>query len=190
MGLVYSAPGMNTFTGFDAWLRLHDCCEATIEDRRYVLAHFARDVPSFPHCTPNQVTAWLGRPGFAQWTRSTYFGHLRSYYAWAAQAGVITVDPMAGMRWPRRRRSAPRPLTPAQVRVVLGGANPKMRAWLTLGLLAGLRASEIAKLSGEDVEQDKLWVLGKGGKGAFVPTHPRIWALAALRGSSSWLRCP
>lgn len=175
---VHDAP-MDNYTGFASWLRAANCSDNTVEDRLGVLANFARDVPAFPHVTSAEVTNWLGRPGYAQWTRSTYYGHLRSYFLWAAETGIVQADPMARMRRPKPGPSVPRPLTPAQVRLVLDSATKwNMRAWLRLGLYAGLRAHEIAKICGQDVTKDQLWVVGKGGHGAYVPCHPMIWGLA------------
>jgi len=78
-------------------------------------------------------------------------------------------------------------LQPPQVAMVLAAAtNANMHAWLTLALYAGLRAHEIAKIRGEDVNEDQLWVFGKGGVGEYLPTHPAIWALAASRPRSGW----
>jgi integrase/recombinase XerD len=129
----------------------------------------------------------VGRPGFAQWTRATYFGHLRSYFRFALQAGLIEVDPMVGLTRPKHGRGVPRPLTPEQVRLVLDSAgNANLHAWLTLGLFAGLRAHEIAKIRGEDVEEDQLYVFGKGAQGAFLPTHPAVWELAQARPANGW----
>ena len=36
----------------------------------------------------------------------------------------------------------------------------------------------MAKIRGEDVRQDDLYVLGKGRKSATLPTHPVVWSLA------------
>ncbi|XP_023212901.1 uncharacterized protein LOC111615701 [Centruroides sculpturatus] len=57
--------------------------------------------------------------------------------------------------------------------------HPHLRAWLTLGVFAGLRAHEAAKLRGEDFSGDTLFVCGKGGQQAFLPVHDRIAALTA-----------
>jgi integrase/recombinase XerD len=177
---------MDNFAGYESWLRANNCGDNTVEDRFAHLADFARCHPDFPAVTRDQVTAWVGRPGYAQWSRATYYGHLRSYFRFAAQAGIVEADPMATLRRPRPGKSVPRPLTFAQVATVLAGANPSTHAWLTLGLYAGLRAHEIAKIRGEDVEQDQLFVRGKGGKEAYVPTHPLIWELAATRPPTGW----
>ena len=92
--LVDAAP-MTHFAGFEPWLRANNCGNNTIEDRLNHLADFAGAHPGFPNVTPSQVTNWLGRPGYAQWTRATYFGHLRSYFAFAVDVGFVQVDPMA-----------------------------------------------------------------------------------------------
>lgn len=172
---------------FESWLRANNCGEHTIEDRLGHLADFARCHLEFPAVTPAQITGWIGRPGYAPWSRATYFGHLHSYFTWAAQSGVVEVDPMARMRRPKPRRSAPRPLNTAQVHAVMSGAtNQNLHAWLTLGLYAGLRVHEIAKIRGEDVAADQLYCFGKGGKGAYVPTHPLIWRLAQSMPAYGW----
>jgi site-specific recombinase XerD len=59
-------------------------------------------------------------------------------------------------------------------------------AWLTLALYAGLRAHEIAKIRGEDVTEDTIYVRGKGGVDAQIPTHPVVWALALDRPRTGW----
>jgi integrase len=184
---VVDAAPMDNFAGYEPWLRANNCGDNTIADRLAHLADFARSHPGFPHVTPSQVTNWLGRPGYAQWTRATYYGHLHSYFAFATDAGFVEVDPMARMRHPKPGKSVPRPLSAAQVAVVLAAAtNTNLHAWLTLGLYAGLRAHEIAKIRGEDVDLDQLYVWGKGGQGAFVPTHPAVWALALDRPRTGW----
>ncbi len=178
---------MTHFAEFRPWLRANNCCENTIEDRLGVLADFARTHPCFPGVTPAAITEWLGRPGYAPWSRATYYGHLHSYFTFAIENDLLTVDPMGRMRRPKPGKSIPRPLTPAQVTAVLAGAaNENLHAWLTLALYAGLRAHEIAKIRGEDVDLDQLYVWGKGGQGAFVPTHPLVWALAQSRPRQGW----
>ena len=178
--LVHDDP-MDSLVGFEPWLRASNCSDNTVQDRLGVLVDFARTHPAFPHVSPVDVTNWLGRPGYAPWSRSTYYGHLRSFFTYAAAVGIVDVDPMAKIRRPRTPRSTPRPLTGEQVAVVMAAATPTMAAWLTLGLRAGLRAHEIAKFRGEDVDADQLWVMGKGSKGVYLPTHPAVWALAATR---------
>lgn len=178
--------GMDTYTAFEFWLRANNCGPRTIHDRLQHVADFAQHHPTFPHVSAAQVTAWVGREGFAQWSRSTYFGHLRSFFHFAKVTGILESDPMAGMRRPRPGKSIPRPLTNAQVSEVMLAARPDVHAWLTLGLFAGLRAFEISKLCAEDVTQESIFVVGKGGRSDFVPTHPEIWKLRQSRPASGW----
>jgi integrase/recombinase XerD len=185
--LVDERPPGPGLTDFALWLRANGCGENTITERLSHLADFTRSHPSFPNVKPMYITAWLGREGLAPWTRATYYGHLRSYFTFALENDLLTVDPMARMRRPKVPQGAPRPLTPAQVDQVMDSAtNANLHAWLTLGLFAGLRAHEIAKIRTGDVDQLNIRVVGKGAVGADIPTHPRIWTLAMDHPGAGW----
>ena len=184
--LVDDRPPGPGLTDFGLWLRASGCGERTIEDRLDHLADFTRHHPSFPNVNPMHITAWLGREGLAPWSRATYYGHLRSYYTFAVEMEILAVDPMARMRRPKPPRGVPRPLTSAQVDLLLSTAIPVVHTRLTLSLYAGLRAHEIAKIRGEDVDQDSIYVFGKGGVSAQIPTHPLVWALAQTMPRAGW----
>lgn len=182
---AHDAP-MNTIEGFEPWLRANGCGDSTVHDRIKHVNDFGRCHKSFPASTTAEVTGWLGRPDYAQWSRSTYYGHLRSFYKFAAASGLVETDPMVLMRRPKPGMCVPRPLTGGQVAAVMLAATPQTRAWLTLGLYAGLRAFEVAKIRGQDVTQDSIFVVGKGGREDSVPTHPLIWELAQTMPSTWW----
>jgi integrase/recombinase XerD len=188
--LVDDRPPGPGLTDFALWLRANGCSERTIEARIEHIGDFTRHHPGFPNVRPMHVTAWLGREGYAAWSRATYYGHLRSYFNFAMENDVIDVDPMARMRRPHAPQGKPRPLTPDQVDLLLtasaGTGNANVGTWMTLALYAGLRAHEIAKIRGEDVTEDSIFVLGKGGTAAEIPTHPAIWALALDRPRQGW----
>jgi integrase/recombinase XerD len=185
--LVEQRPPGPGLTDFGFWLRARGCSKSTVDSRLSHMADFARQHPSFPNVSSMHISAWLGRPEYAAWTRSTYFGHLRSFFTFAMENDLLAVDPMRRMRRPKPPRGIPRPLTPAQVHHILSVAtNANLHAWLTLAFYAGLRAHEIAKIRGEDVEQDQLFVLGKGSREAHVPCHPLVWALAQTRPRHGW----
>ena len=177
-------------TDFALWLRANGCSERTITDRLRHVEDFTRHNPGFPNVRPMHISAWLGREALKPWSRATFYGHLRSYFTFAVENDVIDVDPMARMRRPHVAQGRPRPLTPAQVDLLLTASrrnrNANVGAWLTLSLYAGLRAHEIAKLRGEDVTQDTIYVRGKGGVDAQIPTHPVVWALALDRPRQGW----
>jgi len=177
---------MDNFAGFESWLRANSCGNLTVKDRFTHLADFERSHPNFPHVTPVEIAMWIGRPGYAAWSRATYYGHLRSYFRYATECGLVPLDPMQQMRRPKPGKTVPRPLSQAQVTAVLAGATPDIRAWLTLGLYAGLRAYEIAKIRGEDVDLEQLYVFGKGEQSAYVPCHRLVWKLAETRPRYGW----
>jgi len=39
---------------------------------------------------------------------------------------------------------------------------------------------------GEDVDQDSVYIVGKGGRTDQIPTHPAVWALAQTRPRRGW----
>lgn len=172
-------PSRINLDGFADWLRSWGAAERTISDRLSMVSAFTRQHPDFPHTATSDVISWLGQPGRSQWTRVTYFSHLASAFSWAAETGQIEVSPLQGQRRPRTPKRTPRPLTSAEVARVLLAASGSVRAWVILALYAGLRAHEVAKFCGEDIDGEVLFVRGKGGKDAFLPVHPEVAAVAA-----------
>ena len=125
-----------------------------------------------------QVSAWLGRPNLSRNSRTTYFGHLAALYRWAVQTGRVDRSPLDSMTRPREKRGLPRPLPPLVVEEALARARGRTHTYLILGLYAGLRAHEVAKIRGEHVTAEELFVNGKGDRDDTIPTHPNVWAEA------------
>ncbi|NYD33832.1 tyrosine-type recombinase/integrase [Nocardioides kongjuensis] len=157
------------------WMRAHDASSSTIAQR----VKFAR----------GRCTAWgsLGQPAHvvAEWldqfdgrTRNTYRAHLINLYAWLVEAGHVDDDPTKLLQRVPNPRPRPRPLTSEEIDTVLDRATGHLRAWILLAYLAGLRAHEIAKFRGEDIDRDRVTVLGKGRQLAVLPTHDDLWELA------------
>jgi integrase len=129
--------------------------------------------------TRDNIQRYLGRPELrSPWSKSTYHAHFRDFCAWAVAAGLLEEDPMGAVRRTKRPRSNPHPLSEVEAERVLSAASGDMRTWVLLALFAGLRAHEIAKIRGEDVTEHCIYVQGKGGVRAELPTHPEIWARA------------
>lgn len=155
------------------WLRSWGAAETTIKVRLSVLCRALTETD----CTTDGLGRWLGQYD-APWTKSTYFSHLRSFFSWAAETGRIDADPTKGLRRPRVGTSKPRPLSEQEAGLVLREATGRTRSYVMLGMYAGLRAHEVAKFSGEDIDAEMIYVLGKGRQGALIPTHPVLWELA------------
>lgn len=170
---------------FCTWLRSWGASENTITVRLRVCAAFEREHDPTTACA-GDIATWLARPGLKPWTRHSYYGHLRSLFDWMRRSGLRPDDPMLDMRAPRRPAQRPRPLAPLEQSQAIVAADDMTRAFLMLGLLAGLRAFEIAKIRGEDITAEAIYVRGKGGKDAMIPTHELLWQLAQTMPARGW----
>lgn len=169
---------MDLLDDYAEWMRSWGAASRTI-DARLTVAKSRLKAWGLDGFTPPNIQTWLASPSIkSPWSRLTYYGHLASFTEWLTATGRLPADPMLRVRKPAPTRSVPRPLADVDVERVLAEASGDMRAWVLLALLQGLRAHEIAKLRGEDVGPDDLYVHGKGGKQAILPTHPQIWELA------------
>lgn len=160
---------------FVRFMRGAGLAESTIQVRVELLVRVARRYGHPFGLTRDQLSQFLGRPGLARWTRTTYFTQLRSFYEWAVDEELLTRSPMVKMRKPRARMGVPRPAPLEAFHRLLAGAEP----WATgvaLAGYAGLRMAEICRLHREDVTAEHITVMGKGGREANVPTHPLLWA--------------
>ncbi len=144
----------------------------TIRDRRVLVRAFLGERHP-QNITTVDIVGFLAQHQ-SQWTKVTYFGHLRSFFTWAHDARVISSDPTASVRRPRTPGAAPRPLTRSQVSALLLAATPRVRDWMILARYAGLRAHAVAQIRGADVNDETLYVIGKGRHAAHIPTHPLI----------------
>jgi len=170
-----------------SWLRLQSYMPNSVNMARRVLHNFAARLEprSLLEATRLDCEAFLGReitPG----TRRVYRSRLRHFYTWAHDEELITLNPAARIPPIRVVKGLPRPISSPQLATALEAADPRMRAWLLLMALAGLRCVEVAGLRPLDVVETEggpvLHLrITKGGKEATVPIHPALMeALAVL----------
>ena len=170
-----------------SWMTLAGYRPRTIQSRREVVTMFIsylspRDWREAHHL---DVIDFLARP-LAPQSRRAYRAHLRGFYAWAIEEGLVHTDPTAKVPPVRTPRGTPRPIGPDALALALERADLRMRSWLLLMALGGLRACEVAQLHPTDVlttEGVTLLYLRetKGGGTATVPAHPAVVdALAVL----------
>lgn len=126
--------------------------------------------------TPADVLASLPSGGKAS-TKRVYLGALRAAYRDLRILGLTDNDPTVGVRLPSSGRTLPRPLTDEQVETLLAQTG-RERDWTVLGCYAGLRASDVAGLYGEDLLTTRsgfaLQLHGKGNVEATVPAHDLV----------------
>lgn len=164
-------------SGYARWLRAAGSPPPTVERRCEFLDWADRHLPGgLAAATTDQLADLFGRHTWAAWTRYTYHNHLRGWCRWAVLMGHLDADPSAGLRRPPRGPRTPHPITNQQLRLLLTSTPPPWPLVFLLAAYAGLRASEIAGLCRQDVNEIRIRVYGKGGRVRTVDTHPLIWA--------------
>lgn len=162
----------------------------TVTSRIWTLRKLERDLatPALAASTA-QLAEWLARDDIAQVTRSVYHGHLKAFYMYARDAGLVEENPLAPIRAARRPKRYPRPVDADLVAEAIREADTvELRAMLTLATYAGLRVAEIARFHSRqlDTRARTIEVTGKGGSTHILPAHPAILAIARQMPVGYW----
>ena len=127
---------------------------------------------------------WLWRAtqrGDARSTLARRTAAVRSFFAWASEAGLVPKDPSLRLVAPKRGRTLPAVASADAMRTLLDAARDAARegdpirlrdsAILELLYGSGMRVSELCGIAVDDVDLDRgtARVLGKGGKERVVP---------------------
>lgn len=114
----------------------------------------------------------------SQGTRANYGSRLKSVFNALNKMKLITNNPTLEMPVIRKGRGTPHPLTKGEAELIMTEAREPMRSWFIVGCLAGLRAMEVSKLRGLDLEETPdgyvLRIYGKGGTDLAVPVAERL----------------
>jgi integrase/recombinase XerD len=168
----------------------------TVEAYRRDLAHLSGwlDRSGLGHspadASPDDLSAYVAQlraDGLAPTTIARRLAAVRSFFRHQVLLGVRPDNPAANVELPKRRRTLPRTLSPAEVERLLdaaAGTTPRAlrdRALAELLYGAGLRVSEAAALDRQSVDLENRLVrcLGKGSKERVVPVGRE--AVDALR---------
>jgi integrase len=92
--------------------------------------------------------------GVSQATACRRLGIVRAAYNWAARWGVMSSNPLAGLRLSKPRPQTPVPPSPQEARLMYAAAAPHVRRVIILGMTAGPRIgpSELFRLKWSDVD--------------------------------------
>lgn len=130
--------------------------------------------------TPRQLAGWLAER-HAPWTRYTYWQTANAWCRWLIDEGLRGDNPLSRIPRPPVPKSAPRPVPMPVVRRIMDDPpSVRARCYVVLAAFEGLRAHEIAKVRGDDLDLAAGWlyVTGKGGQRAAVPLHPLVRDMA------------
>lgn len=160
-----------------ARLRAQGRSPNTIDDRAKLLRRLDRELPhGLEGASDEELELFLGQPGWAPETRSTYYSHVVGFYRWATSGRKphLDYDPSADIERPQVTKGIPRPLSDAEVTHALEYLGGHRLDAVILALGAGMRVGEVARASADQVDQDGVRIFGKGGKTRVVPTCPEV----------------
>jgi integrase len=121
----------------------------------------------------DDLLAFMGARAWRRSTVRSYRASLRSFYAWAALTGRVSVSPAEGLPAPGPTRPEPHPTPEDAYRLALAIAGPRERLMVRLAADLGMRRGEVCRVHSRDVHRDLLgWSLlvhGKGDRTRVVP---------------------
>jgi integrase/recombinase XerD len=153
-------------------MRVQGLSKRTIERRRWSLGRFIE------HCGEDLdaidvegVESFLGRYSDAQ-TRQSIRSDVNQLFRFLVQRGVVERNPCDLIRAPRIGTRAATPVPVDDVKRAIQAARPEVRLMIMFAAFAGLRVSEIAALSADDVDLDGRVIVVRRGKGDHGETVP------------------
>lgn len=164
--------------------------QRTIENRLELLDVLARVTGTTGplEVTADHLLAHVGR-GVKASSMQREGSDLRSFFGWLHDKGHRVDNPALELPRVKVPRGKPRPFTLAQIEAMLAtGSYFRTRVMILLGYLHGLRAHEIAKVHGRDVDRQRmqLYVLGKGAVERWVPIHPLLAGMLDQLPDDDW----
>lgn len=174
---------------YETYLRSWQASETTIR-ARVTLARSRLKAWGVDGFTRDNVATFLatdhkGQPR-KRWTTATYHNHLSDLCGFLVASGHMSESPMLEIKRSKRPTKKPKPWSESEIERILSVVEGEVRDWVLLALLAGLRAFEIAKIRGEDITEDGIYVLGKGGVEATLPCHPDLAEMATRYPTSGY----
>lgn len=166
--------------GYLEYLRTCRRSPRTITKRGTFLNRIDAQLPcGLPAASAEELTAWLYRDEFSDWTLATYYFHMAGFFAWAAdpRIGHLDFNPVLLLPKPSPGECLPRPVTDAQHGIIMNNLHGPLLLAAHLAAYAGLRCIEICRADREHITRENVTIpQGKGNRPGIVPTHPLIWA--------------
>lgn len=165
--------------------------ERTVEERIRVIAQFRGESKTGAlMAQPIDIVRWLSK--HTEWsgsTAATYHSYLTAWFKWLCLMEYRADNPMIKLSSPKYPERVPRPVSDDDLtRLLCTRMHHRTRVMVMLAALEGLRVSEIAQVRGEDldVRGPRLFVIGKGGKRAWIPLHPLIAEVSETMPRRGW----
>lgn len=181
VSLAYSGRVFAYLDEWVEWLRASGRTTETIRVRISQISVASRRVADPLTVTTRDLVAVLSDPTWAPETRKGIRSALVSYFDFLEIVELRADNPARKLPKVSIPSALPRPASEAALAAALTSADADVRLMILLAAYAGLRRAEIAGLHTDDVGDDGLRIVGKGGKHRVVPLAPFLReALEAL----------
>lgn len=135
------------------------------------------------------IDAWLGQikpqskgsKRYSPLSIVNFHRVVRGLFSYALTMGYTSSNPAKGVTIPKLKECTPGIFTPAQLAAVLKAASPEILPFFALGAFAGLRSSEIQRLTWSEIDFARQIILPsadqtKSAKRRIVPMLPNLLA--------------
>ena len=128
-----------------------------LEDLRSRLHRFAADLGTrkCSDVTPAEIDRWLRALALAPLTRNTFRMRLGVLFQFSKQQGWVSTNPLVDVPTAKVTPNVPGILTPEQAARLLESASTETLPVFALGLFAGLRSAEIARLEWKHIRWEE-----------------------------------
>lgn len=113
------------------------------------------------------VETWLKSQDWAPKTRNVYLTDLRTIFAWGVAQGHVGLNPCEGVARATLEDGEIASLTVTQCRTLLETCRegwPELLGYVTLGLFAGIRTEELARMTWDAVDAEAGTVVVSGAR--------------------------
>lgn len=157
----------------DGFIAARSYAPTSARQRRSILNGFieaTRD-PAPADLTPARVFQWWATiADLSPATRRSHLSAVRTFLAHLQAIGELESNPSDAVVTPRRDGAPPVTLTPDEIlRLVAHCQDARERCAVALMLGCGMRVGDVARLQVEDITDDSLRVIVKGGRVRVLP---------------------
>jgi len=179
----------------DYWISFQTASGSTpksIRERVYALRGMLRRTgKTLLTVTRHDLIRDLGRPGIAASTRANHKSLYYGFFTWMQEEEFRLDNPAARLPKVRIPKTEPDPVQTEDIELILhSGIYRRTRMWVLLYAYQGMRAAEIAAVSGSSIDWERRRILsveGKGGKEVWRPLHPVVWDHLQAWRTEGWL---
>lgn len=149
--------------------------------RRLIDTHDPATVEAWP------LEEWIHSHGWKPESLNGAITALKKFFDWMHRSGRRADNPAAELHTVPLLQKKPRIADDETIRAGLARSRPSTQLMILLASECGLRRHEIAKANRDDIDGDRLRVVGKGGRERFVYLSADVLELLGRMPATGWL---